>query len=300
VVPIRKIVLLAIILAGLSCIPLYVHLTTSGTDYSRLNYNWNGTSLYLDRLQDQEAIMITDLSAIQGRTGSRLLLIAPDRTFTPEDLGTLRSYLAAGNTLVLADKTGAGNQVLGAVGVQARIIPGNLSSLDFYLWQRESGRFQPSSVIASVTHTDPLTRGIDLLYLNEPAAVEGGEVLAETSLMSWMDENGDRRIRTGEPLGSYSVFTRERVGAGTVYVFSDPSIFRNGMVELTGAENNTLLLSHLADAPVLLVDQSHSATGEEGVLVPLLAAARSTRAAAVLMVGMISMLVAYLFYRRVL
>jgi hypothetical protein len=101
-------------------------------------------------------------------------------------------------------------------------------------------------------------------------------------------------------LGTYSVFTRERVGAGTVYILSDPSIFTNGMVQLTGHENNTLLLSHLADAPVLLVDQSHSSTGEEGVLVPLLAAARGTRTAAVLMVGMISMLVAYLFYRRVL
>jgi len=96
------------------------------------------------------------------------------------------------------------------------------------------------------------------------------------------------------------VFTRERVGAGTIYVLSDPSIFTNGMVQLSGPENNTLFLERLADAPVLLADQSHSRTGDVGVLVPLLATARSTRVAEILMVGMISILVAYLFYRRIL
>jgi len=300
VVPIRKIVLFAIVLACLSCIPLYLHLTTSTAEYSRLNQGWNGTSLYYGDLQERGAVMITDLPQILDYPGSRLLLLAPDRTFTPEDLGTLRSYLAAGSTLVLADETGAGNQVLAGIGAGARLQPGNLSSLDFYLWERQSGRYQPSSVIASVTRDDLLTRGVEVILLNQPAAVEGGEVLAETSLMSWMDENGDRRISQGETLGTYSVFTRERVGAGTVYVLSDPSIFTNGMVQLSGPENNTLFLERLADAPVLLADQSHSRTGDVGVLVPLLATARSTRVAEILMVCMISILVAYLFYRRIL
>jgi hypothetical protein len=301
VVPIRKIVLFAIVLVGVSCIPLYLHLTTSTAEFSRYNSGWNGTSLFFEDIDGRGAVMITDLPAILDYPGSRLLIMAPDRTFTPEELGTLRSYLAGGNTLVLADETGTGNQVLAGIGAGTRILPGNLSSLDFFLWETQSGRYQPSSVIASVTREDLLTNGVELILLNKPAAVEGGEVLAETSLMSWMDENGDRRINAGETLGTYDVFTREQVGAGTLYVLSDPSIFTNGMMELSGGpENNTLFVEHLADAPVLLVDQSHTRTGEEGVLVPLLAAARSTKVMEILMVGMISILIAYLFYRRVL
>jgi Domain of unknown function (DUF4350) len=301
VVPIRKIVLFAIVLAGLSCIPLYLHLTTNAAEFSRYNSGWNGTSLFFDDLEGKGAVMITDLPGILDYPGSRLLIVAPDQTFTAEELGTLRSYLAGGNTLVLADETGTGNQVLAGIGAGTRLLPGNLSSLDFFLWERQSGRYQPSSVIASVTRDDLLTSGVDVILLNKPAAVEGGEVLAETSLMSWMDENGDRRINPGETLGSYSVFTREQAGAGTVYVLSDPSIFTNGMVQLSGGlENNTLFLEHLTDAPVLLVDQSHSRTGEAGDVIPLLSTARSTRVIGILMVGMISILIAYLFYRRVL
>ena len=299
-IPIRKILLFAIVIAGLSCIPLYLHLTTSAAEFSRYNSGWNGTSLFFGDLEGRGAVMITDLPRILDYPGSRLLILAPDQAFTPEDLGTLRSYLAGGNTIVLADDTGAGNPLLAGIGAGTRLLPGNLSSLDFFLWDARTGRYQPSSVIGSVTRGDTLTAGVEVIYLNRPAAVEGGEVLAETSLMSWMDENGDRRISPGETLGAYSVLTRERVGAGTLYVLPDPSVFTNGMVQLSGEQNNTLFLSHLADAPVLLVDQSHSRTGEAGDLIPLLATARSTRVIEILMVGMISILIAYLFYRRVL
>ncbi|MDD1653789.1 MAG: DUF4350 domain-containing protein [Methanomicrobiales archaeon] len=300
-VPIRKIVLLAIALAALSCIPLYLHLTQSTAEYSRYNTQWNGTSVFVGELVERDAVLVPDLRRIPSAQSSRLLLIAPDGTYTAGDLGAIRSYLDSGNTVFLADDTGAGNQVLEGIGAQTRIQPGNLSSLDFFLWDAQSGRYQPSSVIASVTHDDLLTRDVEVILLNKPAAVEGGEVLAETSLMSWMDENGDRRISPGETLGAYSVFARERVGAGTLYVLGDPSIFTNGMVELSaGPENNTVFLTHVADSPVILVDQSHSLTGEAGVLVPVLAAARSMKVTEILMVGMISILVAYLFYRRIL
>jgi hypothetical protein len=190
--------------------------------------------------------------------------------------------------------------MLEGIGAGIRLLPGNLSSLDFFLWDSQSGRYQPSSVIGSVTHEDILTTGVEVLLLNKPGAVEGGEVLAETSLMSWMDRNGDRRINPDEPLGAYSVLARERVGAGTLYVLSDPSVFTNGMVQLTGLENNTLFLEHLVDAPVLLVDQSHSRTGEAEGLIPFLGIARSTTVMEILMVGMISILIAYLFHRRIL
>jgi len=300
VIPIRKIVLFATIIVALSCIPLYLHLTTSGAEFSRYNTQWNGTSLFFEDLQGRGAVMISDLPDILDYRGSRLLVLAPDRTFTAEDLGAVRSYLAGGNTLILADDLGTGNQILEGIGAGIRLLPGNLSSLDFYLWDTQSGRYQPTSVIGSVTHEDSLTRGVEVLLLNKPVAVEGGEVLAETSLMSWMDENNDGRINPDEPLGTYSILTRERVGAGTLYVLSDPSIFTNGMVQLPGDMNNTLFLEHLVDAPVLLVDQSHSRTGEAGGLIPLLAAARSTKVMEILMVGMISILIAYLFHRRIL
>jgi len=300
VIPIRKIVLLAVVLAALSCIPLYLHLTTSTAEFSRYNTQWNGTSLFFGDLEERGAVMVTDLAGIPSYPDSRLLLLAPDRAFSAGDLGAIRSYVTGGNTLLLADDTGTGNQVLEGIGARTRILPGNLSSLDFYLWDTQSGRYQPSSVIASVTREDLLTSKVEVILLNKPAAVEGGEVLAETSLMSWMDTNGDRRINPDEPLGTYSVFARERVGDGTLYVLSDPSIFTNGMVQLPGLENNTLFLEHVKDAPVLLVDQSHSRTGEAGGLIPLLAAARSTKVMELLMVAIVSILIAYLFHRRIL
>ena len=299
-ITIRKILILSAVIILIAFIPLYLHLTTTTREFARYNQQWNGTSLLFSDLEGRGAVPIRDMQEIQAYPGSRLLILAPDRPFTPAEARAVRAYLEGGNTLVLADDFGTGNDLLQGMGSGIRLLPGNLSSVDLYLWDPQTGRFYPSAVIGFVAREDILTRGVEEILLNKPVALEGGEPLAGTSVLSWVDRNSDQRVNANESFGRYDILARERVGAGSLYVLSDPSIFVNSMVQLDLPANNTRLIKNILDAEVLLVDQVHSRTSAEEGILPLLLLARSTMIIKIMMIALLSIIVAVLFQRRIL
>ena len=165
--------------------------------------------------------------AIQGERDGVLFIIAPIRPFTPVEIEALKGYLAGGNTIFLADESFAGNLLLAALDSSIRISGQNLSSIE-----RE---YQNPALILAKSRTEhPLLEGVDTLLLNHPAALTGGETLVASTLLSWIDEDGNQQINEGEKMGRSVILARETLGGGEVLVLSDPSIFINGM---TGLEN---------------------------------------------------------------
>jgi hypothetical protein len=82
-------------------------------------------------------------------------------------------------------------------------------------------------------------------------------------------------------MGSSTVFAREQVGSGTLFVLADPGIFLNGMID----KNPHFVRALLAGEPDLLVEQSRSATAASG---GGLALARIVNDATIIKIGLLT------------
>ena len=277
-------ILAVVILIIAALLILLVHLSTTNSDFSRYNIEWNGTSAFFD-LPDRHTIEdITDTSMLSGRNNTTLLVITPTKKYSKEDLGRYKEYVMSGNTLFLADDYGTGYTLLEGIGSDIKLLYGTLASID--------RAYNDSYLIVANPVTDnPISRGVSSIVLDRAAAIDGGYPIIQSSIMSWVDEDGDGRI-TDEEMGKYSVLVNETIGKGEVVVLSDPSVFINGMGRLEDKWGNAQFIRNFIKTyPNLLVDQVNSETGSvKGVSIY----ARSIRMTPVLKIILAALLLSLL------
>jgi hypothetical protein len=264
---------------------LLVHLSTTSEEFSRYNVGWTGTSAFFGTLDTHTGITVTSPEQLAGYRGATLLIIAPDHEYTQEEVALYRNFIARGNTLLLADDFGTGNSFLQAMGSSIAIGQGNLSSAD---------RAYDNAYMIVVTPVGDgggfVPAGASLV-LDQAAPLSGGEPLLNSSVYSWVDTVPDRQLSAGEVLGRYPVMAREKIGAGTLYVLSDPSIFINGMQDPGPSYANRRFLEGVARAPApLLVDRYGTRVQRVGGMGELIQEVRSSTGytfaiAALLMAG---------------
>jgi hypothetical protein len=289
--PVHLLVACTLLLAGAA---LFVHLTTTAEEYSRHNIGWNGTSTFLAQAEISGARTLTDLAELEGREKSLLIVIAPHRDFSLEDIARYRTFLEQGNTIFLADDFGTGNSLLAGLGSSIRIHPEMIASLD-------AEYNNPHTVIAYRSPDTSTFSGIESIVLNRPVHAEGPEILMETSVLTWIDGNGNGRADAGEVLGRYPVMVREAVEGGTVVVLSDPSIFINAMQSPTHPRGNTRFISSiLTGDDEVLIDQVHSRVSSAGGIIGLITIITNSIELKIIITGIIVLLVAYLFRQRIL
>jgi hypothetical protein len=280
---VRPIFLAAGAVLILSVVIASVHMTSSVEEFSRYNLQWNGSSDFFSRFEEAGGIEIHDPGELASLHPPLLFVIAPDRSFSADEIRQYRAYLDEGRTLFLADDFGTGGQLLSDLGSRIRILPGNLTSID--------RRFDDESSVVAY-----LSGGNATIVLNRPAALDGGETLAATSLFSWLDTDGDGRPGPGEAIGRYTVYARDIIGNGTLLVLSDPSIFINGMND---GDNRALIDSLIRDAGgVPALDQSHGRTGTREPVILVLGEIRRSVIAGLLIASILIGVVAYLFRRH--
>jgi len=260
-------VLLILLLAGAAA---YAHGTTTTEEYSRYNVGWNGTS----GLAAEEVRDLLNLD-----TGATLLILAPDKNFTAEEAGYLRVFLDNGGRVLIADEEGNANRLLADLGSAMRVRPGNLSSLD-------RDHADPGLFVAHVVGNASLFAGVETILLDRPAAVEGGEPLLETSILTWDDTDGDGRIGGSETFGTAVVCASE----GNLTVIGDASLFINAML----AENPEFI----ENLQPVLIDGTHSGTGTKNPIINLIAGFRETPAAAAAVAALAVLPVACRFGRK--
>jgi hypothetical protein len=285
----RVMVAFLVVVAALA---LMAHLSTTGLEYSRYNFEWTGTSAFFSLAERQGARDLSSYADLAGRNDTLLLVLVPGGPFSPDEIASVAAFLAGNNTVFIADETGEARELLAALGSTISVTPGNLSSVD-----REFR--DPRSVIVHPDGEDPLTSNVTTVVLNRPGAVEGGETLLSTSLFSWMDDDGDEKIGAGEEFSSYGVLARERIGNGTLYVLSDPGVFANGMLRARLSGENTLFIDNvLGLCDTVLIDLSHSRTAGAG---PVLALSNRLKTSMVfkmsVLIGSV-LIIALAFYRR--
>lgn len=262
---------IVVIILAAAAFLLLSHLAGNNLEFSRYNTGWNGTSSFFSDLDRHRTLDITGTDQLtQFSRNATLLIIAPNRTPTAEEIAAYRAFLGSGNTLFLADDFGTGNAILTGIGSGVVITPVNLSSLDrkypdpytiFVYRAREDGSVAVPPEVA----------------LNRPAPLDGGMPLLITSVMSWTDRNGDHRLNMVEDMGSFAVMTEERNGPGLLIVLADPSIFINSMYNDEGSGNNRLLISNLLSRDrTILIDQMNSRTADAAGFSGILQLIRTT------------------------
>jgi len=273
----------------IAAVALFLHLSTTDIEFSRYNPEWNGTSQVFEALENSGTVMVRDPDALRDRHNATLLVIAPARAPTAAEGSAYRTFVAAGNTLILADDFGSGNELLQAIGASTRLDRGNLSSLEREFENSEAPLGFP-------VKGQPFVADLSKVVFNRPVAVFGGTPLINTTYLSWIDTDGDGRVDRVEPLGRFTVATEETVGAGKVVVIGDASLFINAMQGLSGCDNG-LLVEHLV-ADATLTDQRLSQTASAAGPISTFLWVRETPALVVVVTALSLGLIAWSFGRR--
>ena len=218
-------------------------------DFRTGNPFWNGTKEISANYPISPLKSLSNLPSLP--LGSTLILI-PYLQSTPAELEALNSFVTRGGTLILADDYGYGNQILEYLGLKTRFSGQPL--LDPLANYKNKWFPQISHIKSS-----PFTSDIDKLVFNHATCltnVEAANVLAQSSLFSFLDLNGDQTWQESEPTGSLPVISLHNLGSGQIILVADPSLFINSMETMEG---NDGFLQNIAaiTASELLIDQSH-------------------------------------------
>ena len=210
------------------------------TDFSIYNSGWNGTSnlavsaykmgklsptLEVRSTETEMEIAQLGLDQIDlDPTKGSLIIIGPNKPFTQNEGRIVGDFVKYGGVLLLADDFGTANSLLEFIGAGSRF--SNKLALDLAYEKK------PEFSVCFDFEQDPITNNVSTLLLNYPSTVSpanGTEVIARTSVASWIDLDGDRSYTYGEPWGPFPLIVREPIGTGMIILLADPSILINGM-----------------------------------------------------------------------
>ena len=206
------------------------------SDYRGDNLFWNGTTNLVSSLDARLVSSSADLP-IDAREST--LILIPSVEVDSQALGHLRAYVESGGSVVVADDWGEGNQVLEALGIPARFSGDLLIDPFFNVGDR---RFP---LVADI-EPSILTEGVGSIALNYATTLigDGLDVVASSSVFSYLDVDGDGAHDSDEPTGPFPVVALVQIGAGRVLLLSDPSALTNAM--LASGDNQILIENFVA------------------------------------------------------
>lgn len=237
----------------IGAVSLFLHLSATDQEFSRHNPGWNGTSTFFSGLDPARTTYLGDYDDLAGQANATLLVVAPWSAPSDDEARRVRDFLAAGNTVVVADDFNQGSDYLAAIGSSLRFGTGNLSSLD-RAYELTSAPFGVPAPGAEGM------QNITRVIFDRPVEVRGGTPLLETSFLSWIDVDGNARADTGEPLGRYVLAAAEEVGNGRIVAVGDASLFIKSMDRVRGGDNRLFLDRLLQGRSRLVVEQRLSRT----------------------------------------
>lgn len=198
-------------------------------DFSTYNAEWNGGKDIRNELSKNHTV--SSMPGIDGLTvydpdKTAFIILGPDEIFSKQDRKIVKEFIENGGLLILADDFGTGNYLLD--NLTTGIAFSNMLILDDVNY-RENITFPVTTTnIANVSE----------ITMNYPTSliIENGSVniLASTSLFSWLSKDGVTRERSG----SFPVIADISYGQGKIVAIADPSIFINSMLPF--GDNNIL------------------------------------------------------------
>ncbi len=244
----RKLLFITCLVVGLGVLAIAWFFPIND-DFRIENPFWNGCR---DIKADVTLGTLESLTSLPDLPPESTVILVPYSEFSLEELDEIKSFVASGGRLVIADDYGCGNQVLEYLGLAARFSgQPMLDPLHCY----------KNSRLPVIYHfkQDSLTASIFSLTLNHATCLENvavNDALAVSSSFSFLDNNGNGKWDQGENTGPLPVMSRQTLGKGSVVLISDPSVLINSM---EGMEGNHQFLVNLVKSSKeqAVIDQSH-------------------------------------------
>ena len=278
----KKRVIIALLLLIVAGLIVTAQFATTDEEYSRYNINWNGTSDFFGMGADKLFVYSYD-DLRSAESGSTLLIIAPGTEFTG-----LADYLYQGNTVIIADQSGNANVFLEEIGSSIRVHNEPVRST--------SMEYKDMGIFRGTVEGDLFGSNVTTLTFDYPGHITGGDTVAATSYLSWIDTNANNIPDSNETLKVYSLIASEDIGNGRIIVIADPSVFINSMLVRTHTENMQIINALLSKD--LIIDQANSKTTSGGGLCPLLAAMHRYPALGTILITILFILAAVIGIRR--
>ncbi|MHA1835504.1 MAG: DUF4350 domain-containing protein [Candidatus Odinarchaeia archaeon] len=232
------------------------------TDYSMYNTNWNGVSTFRSVLEEngyQVKPVISSLSSINRITESSVLvIIGPSSFYDPLASTSIIDYLNKGNNVIIADDFGAASEILLFLGLSCSF-SGQLLL--------DAGSYDKNVSLPIITSfsSHEIFQEVNSIQFNYATAIAGSGFtsLAQTTPLSWLDQNSNYQYDEGETIGPFTVIASVNYGNGTIILISDPTIFNNDMI--TRADNLQFALNLInwatdGDSSYLVIfDEGHRA-----------------------------------------
>ena len=277
----KKRVIIALLLLIAAGLIVTAQFATTGEEYSRYNINWNGTSDFFGMAGDEKCVYSYDDLPAEG--GSTLLIIAPGTDFTG-----LADYIYQGNTVIIADQSGNANIFLEQITSSIRVHNEQVRST--------SMEYKDMGIFRGTVEGDLFGSNVTTLTFDYPGYLTGGDIIAATSYLSWIDTNANNIPDSNETLKVYSLIASEDIGNGRIIVIADPSVFINSMLVRTHTENMQVINALLSKD--LIIDQANSKTTSGGGLCPLLQAIHRYPALGTILITILFILAAVIGIRR--
>ena len=235
----RLVWFLGLLLPGMAAVVLLtVWFFPTTTDFRSQNPFWNGLRTFEHQFQ---VTLLESLSVLPEEPQGSVLVVIPYLQVEDADVARLRSYLERGGVLILADDYAYGNAVLEGLGVSARFTQAPLVDP---LFNYRTANFPLATKLAG----SPLTDGVSAIAFNFATTLEGEglTVVARSSAFSFLDLNNDGVRGDGDRLGPLPVVGHTSVGAGSLILLADPSVFIEAM--LGAGDNGQFVRNLLASA----------------------------------------------------
>ncbi len=226
--------------------------TPSKEDFTDTNVSWNGTSIWRDNNIVSD---ISSLDTLPTNPQDYIMISIPETPYQESELVEIRNFISQGGYFILLDDYGYGNDILSYLEVSARFT--NKTILDPLFCYMNPALPRITDFGAALSDS-----GIKSIVLNHASSLTGvndTDVLAWSSLESFLDNNGNTQYDTDESKGPLPVAARFLYNKGTIVLFADPSIMINGMINL---EDNLAIMQYLTQSPTgqlhpILFDLTH-------------------------------------------
>ncbi|MGD0176599.1 MAG: DUF4350 domain-containing protein [Candidatus Bathyarchaeia archaeon] len=222
-----------------------------------MNNSWNGCSEVASSTKNTTLLLSFSRELPRNST---LVIIGPSLPYSMTDGAIIRNYLDSNGTVLLADDFGSGNSLLEELNVSARFAGKPLA--DLYAYSKN-----PSFPLVSGFSHSPLSDNVSVVILDHPSFLDIRDsrqvtILASSSPFSFIDVQGNGKPAQNESVNSYPVIAYAHVGAGSLVLIADASMFINEMIGLydntrlfanvvkAGGSSLVFDIAHLANAPL--------------------------------------------------
>jgi len=248
-----KIITLTLLLSIIFSLAI-AYMIPSTDNYSPDNPFWNGLKTLKNTANMTEITSITQLKQIITPEKTAILILGPEKPFTPQETQTIKEILEKGATVLVADDFGQANTLLEQLEIPCKFTQHLLVDPVFYYKNRKLPK------IFHIKNTT-WTKNVEELTLNYATTLNITsteiKILANSSEYSYLDINMNDQWDPEEPKGSQPILAQTNIGEGNLILLSDPSIFINSMISKS---NNTQLLKNIVKGKTVYLDLSHYKT----------------------------------------